>query len=210
MINVKTAKKYCNEDLSLIENYDKASQDTERMWHCHHRAEILPCGRFGVEDLKLHGLYYNRPSSELIFLTSPEHRRLHMVGNKITLGMRFDFSAEHRHNLSIAQKGKVISEETKRKIGNYFRGRKLSEEHKEKVRKAIVGHDTSDKTRKRIMMSNPNRKKILLLSADNKVIQQFNSMREAERITGISHEYIGMVCRGEIHNPSTKWRLAGT
>lgn len=208
MINEKMATKYCNEDLSLIENYDKASLDTERMWHCHHRAEILPCGKFCVEDLKLHGLYYNRPASELIFLTSPEHRKLHMTGNKITLGMRFDFSAEHRHNLSVAQKGKVLSEEHKRKIGNYFRGRKLSEEHKEKVRKALVGHDTSDKTKKSIMMSNPNRKKILLLSADNKVIREFNSMREAERITGISHAYIGMVCRGEILNPSTKWRLS--
>lgn len=208
MINEKMATKYCNEDLSMIENYDKASLDTERMWHCHHRAEILPCGKFGVEDLKLHGLYYNRPASELIFLTSSEHRRLHMVGNKITLGMHFYFSEEHRHNMSVAQKGRVLSEEHKRKIGNYFRGRKLSEEHKEKVRKALVGHTTSDKTRKRIMMSNPNRKRILLLSAEGKVIREFSSMREAERITGISHAYIRLVCRGEILNPSTKWRLA--
>ena len=208
MINEKMANKYCNEDLSLIENYDKASMDRERMWHCHHRAEILPCGKFGVEDLKLHGLYYNRPSSELIFLTSAEHHRLHMVGNKITLGMRFHFSEEHRHKISVAQKGKVLSEEHKRKIGDYFRGRKLSEEHKEKVRKALVGHDTSDKTKIKIMMSQPNRKKILLLSADGKVIREFNSMREAERITGISHEYIGMVCRGEILNPSTRWRIS--
>ena len=191
----------------MIENYDKASMDTERMWHCHHRAEILPCGKFGVEDLKLHGLYYNRPSSEFIFLTSAEHHRLHMVGNKITLGMRFHFSEEHRHKMSVAQKGKVLSEEHKRKIGDYFRGGKLSEEHKEKVRKALVGHDTSDKTKIKIMMSQPNRKKILLLSVDGKVIREFNSMREAERITGISHEYIGMVCRGEILNPSTRWRI---
>lgn len=208
MIQTKNVNRYCKEEPSKIENYDKAIADTTQTWHLHHRAEILPCGKFSVEDLKLHGLYYNRPSSELIFLPPDEHRRIHMLGNTITLGMRFDFSEEHKHKLSAALKGQVLSEETKRKIGDCFRGRKLSEEHKEKVRKSLVGHVTSSKTRKRIMMSNPNRKKILLLSPDNKVIMEFPSMREAERVTGISHAYIRLVCRGEILNPSTKWRIA--
>ena len=80
MINEYYAKKFCCEDLSLIENYDKAISDTTQTLDCHHRAEILSCGRFSVSDLKKFELYFNRPASELIFLTRSEHRRLHLKG----------------------------------------------------------------------------------------------------------------------------------
>ena len=80
MINEYYAKKFCCEDLSLIENYDKAISNTTQTWDCHHRGEILPCGRFSVSDLKKFELYFNRPASELIFLTRSEHRRLHLKG----------------------------------------------------------------------------------------------------------------------------------
>ena len=80
MINEYYAKKFCCEDISLIENYDKAIADTTQTWDCHHRGEILPCGRFSVSDLKKFELYFNRPASELIFLTRSEHRRLHLKG----------------------------------------------------------------------------------------------------------------------------------
>ena len=80
MINEYYAKKFCCEDLSLIENYDKAISDTTQTLDCHHRGEILPCGRFSVSDLKKFELYFNRPASELIFLTRSEHRRLHLKG----------------------------------------------------------------------------------------------------------------------------------
>lgn len=80
MINEYYAKKFCCEDLSLIENYDKAISDTTQTWDCHHRREILPCGRFSVSDLKKFELYFNRPASEHIFLTRSEHRRLHLKG----------------------------------------------------------------------------------------------------------------------------------
>ena len=80
MINEYYAKKFCCEDLSLIENYDKAIADTTQTWDCHHRGEILPCGRFSRDDLKKFGLYFNRPAAELIFLTPSEHRLLHLKG----------------------------------------------------------------------------------------------------------------------------------
>ena len=37
MIDKKRAIKYCRDDISLIENYDKAVSDTTQSWHCHHR-----------------------------------------------------------------------------------------------------------------------------------------------------------------------------
>lgn len=77
MINERCAKSYCSEDISLIENYALAIVDNTQTWDCHHRGEILPCGRFSPNDLTKFGLYFNRPASELIFLTKAEHTRLH-------------------------------------------------------------------------------------------------------------------------------------
>ena len=70
-------RRYCSEDLSRIENYDKAVADTKHVWDCHHRAEILPCGVFTPKQLQKHGLYWHRPASELIFLRHDEHTMLH-------------------------------------------------------------------------------------------------------------------------------------
>ena len=80
MISETTVKKFCCEDISLIENYDKAIADQTQTWDCHHRGEILPCGRFKAKHLKKFNLYYNRPACELIFLTHDEHTRLHKQG----------------------------------------------------------------------------------------------------------------------------------
>ena len=80
MINEYYAKNFCCEDLGLIENYYKAIADMTQTWECHHRGEILPCGRFSRDDLKKFGLYYSRPASELIFMTPTAHRQLHYKG----------------------------------------------------------------------------------------------------------------------------------
>ena len=40
MINEKQARRYCCEDISLIENYAKAMASGE-LWECHHRIEDL-------------------------------------------------------------------------------------------------------------------------------------------------------------------------
>lgn len=39
MINEINVHSYCKEDISKIENYELAVNDTE-MWECHHRTEI--------------------------------------------------------------------------------------------------------------------------------------------------------------------------
>lgn len=67
--------RFCKDDISLIENYEAAMNSPET-WDCHHRLETeLNLLR---EELKEQDLYYNRPASELIFLTHGEHTRLHM------------------------------------------------------------------------------------------------------------------------------------
>ena len=73
------AKKKCCEDLSNVEGYDIAVADKERVYHLHHRNELDKDGNFQyyAEDLIRMGLYWNRPASELIFLTREEHTRIH-------------------------------------------------------------------------------------------------------------------------------------
>ena len=132
MISLETVTKYCK-DYTKIENYDKAVADTSQTWECHHRLEthrrngtlrkFILSSRF----LKERGVYYNRPASELIFLTCSEHNALPKP-------------EETRRKMSEAQKKvkhKPMSEETKRKIGEAnkvkLKGRSLSEETKRKI-----------------------------------------------------------------------------
>ena len=109
MINEYYAKSFCCEDISLIENYELAINDPTQTWHCHHRGEILPCGRFSRDDLKKFGLYFNRQAAELIFLTPFVHRQLHKKGVPL--------SEEHKKAVSEALKGHSVSEATKKAIG---------------------------------------------------------------------------------------------
>lgn len=145
MINEKSAKRYCCEDISLIENYEEAIADTTQTWSCHHRRECVN-GKFtSLTDLMDKDLYYNRPASELIFLTNSDHCRLHSIGRlhteeqknklretlsrpdvkkKISDAVRLALSRpEAKKKMSDAKKGKPsrnkgikLSDETKNKI----------------------------------------------------------------------------------------------
>ena len=121
MIYLKNVKKFCKDDISLIENYDKAIADKTQVWQCHHRRETI-YSRSGLKEI---GEYYNRPACELIFLTSLEHNRLHHLGKRL--------SAETRNKLSEANKGKHFSEESCKKMSEAKKGKHLSEEHKRKI-----------------------------------------------------------------------------
>lgn len=111
----KIARIYCCEDLSLIENYDKAINDNTQIWDCHHRLEIQDNRRLYAHELKELGLLYNRPASELIFLTKSEHSKLHAK----------NIHDETREKRRINQTGK----------NNTFYGKKHSEESKKKMSK---------------------------------------------------------------------------
>lgn len=79
MINEHNAKRFCSEDIALIENYHQAISDEKRMWDIHHRRECDANGRtlFTHKQLKDMNLYFNRPASELIFVTRSMHWKLH-------------------------------------------------------------------------------------------------------------------------------------
>lgn len=149
MINEDYAKLYCAEDISLIENFNKAVADKSKTWHLHHRAEILPCGKFSKLDLQMANLYFKRPASELIFLPPREHLRLHQLGNKkstthcenISKGRKgMKFSDSHLRNLSSSHLGNRHTLATRKKMSKTRKGVPKSEEHKRKIKEALKRH----------------------------------------------------------------------
>ena len=138
MISEKRAKRYCKEDISLIENYDKAVSDTTQLWHCHHRRETI----FSRKDLIEIGEYYNRPACELIFLTSFEHIRLHRLGKPSGMKDKHH-SAETCKKIAVNNgcfwKGKHRSAETRKKIAEANKCQHRSAETCKKIGEARKG-----------------------------------------------------------------------
>ena len=132
MISEYYAKSYCKDDISLIENYDKAIADTTQLWHCHHRRETI----YSRSELKEIGEYYNRPACELIFLTPLEHYRLHYSGEKSPrFGKPSTFKGKHHS----AETRKKMSELNKGKNHPFF-GKHHSEKTRRKMSKALIGN----------------------------------------------------------------------
>ena len=120
MINTTQVYKYCNNDITQIENYSQAMNDTTQTWECHHRFETDL--NLTKQELIDKNLYYNRPANELIFLTKSEHTILHMSGKPM--------SEEIKRKISKSLKGRAswnkdihMSEEAKKKISEAFKGR---------------------------------------------------------------------------------------
>ena len=124
MISKKIAKRYCKDDISLIENYDKAIADDTQTWQCHHRRETI----YSAKELIDIGEYYNRPACELIFLTKTEHMRLHKTGEN---NPRFGKPAWNN--------GKHLSEETRQKLSEANKGKHHSAETCKKIAEARIG-----------------------------------------------------------------------
>lgn len=120
MINVKSVKSYCCEDISNIENYEEAVAAPE-MWECHHRLETHNSDGeerlvfISKDELIALDMYYHRPPEELIFLTHKDHVKLHKTGTK--------HSVETKRKQSEAAKGRTFSEEHKRKLSVALKGK---------------------------------------------------------------------------------------
>lgn len=104
---------YCKDDISLIENYDKAIADTTQTWICHHRDEVrvLPSGikvYRSVEELQENGRYYHCPANELIFVTRADHNKIHCIGKSHT--------NNHNKAISNGMKGHKCSDECRNKM----------------------------------------------------------------------------------------------
>ena len=128
---------YCK-NYENIENYEKAKADDFKNWEVHHRLETHNSDGerrlvdITADELQVLGMYYNRPSSELIFLTKSEHSSLHKP------------SEETKKKMSKAKKGKYLGE------NNSFYGKHHSEESKKKMSEAKKGKHHSIESRRKI------------------------------------------------------------
>ena len=119
-------ERYCK-NYENIENYQKAKTDNFKGWHCHHRLETHNSDGerrlvdITVAELQALDMYYNRPSSELIFLTESEHNSLHKP------------SEESKKKMSEAKKGRHLGKD------NSFYGKHHSEESKKRMSEANKG-----------------------------------------------------------------------
>ena len=107
---IKYIEKYCCEDLSQIENYEVAISDKDNVWVLHHRREthdkdgkVLKAA-IPMKELKLQGLYFGRPASELIFMRESDHQKLHTSLQKFEGGWKR--TKEANEKVSAARKGK--------------------------------------------------------------------------------------------------------
>ena len=130
MISENQVKKYCREDISLIENYDKAMDDKTQTWDCHHRKE----SQYSVDELVDIGEYYGVQASDLIFITHSDHSKLH---NKLQ---------DHHIGSSNPMFGKHHSEEARKKMSlrhkgrdTWMKGKHHSESTKKKLSKCRIG-----------------------------------------------------------------------
>ena len=103
-------KQYCK-DYENIENYKAAKKDNFKGWECHHRLETHTSdGKrrevdITADELKALDMYYNRPASELIFLTRSEHHAFKKGENNPFYGKKH--SEESKQKMAKAGKKNI-------------------------------------------------------------------------------------------------------
>lgn len=120
MLSSRT-NKYCCEDLSLIENYDKAINDEKQIWHIHHRLETDR--NITRQQLIDKNLYWNRPACELIFLTHKDHSYLHCIHQSEETKHKIKLNHSNVKGENNPMYKKHHSEETKRKQSDRNKGK---------------------------------------------------------------------------------------
>ena len=155
MISIASAKSFCRDDYTKIENYKEAVNDNAQTWELHHRNEFTLDGKFAhtANELKAMNMYFKRPANELIFLTPSEHRRMHNM----------NMTDETRKKISDTLKGHSVTDETRLKMKmngghtSYWKGKKMSEGARKKMSDAkkgkagpMKGKHHSEETRRKI------------------------------------------------------------
>lgn len=139
MIQTKGDKlvKKCCQDISLIENYEEAISSPKR-WCCHHRLETHDSdGRLREvfltkDELEALDMYWNRPASELIFMSWTDHQKLHhndvkVKSNHRKFGEANGMYGRHRTLEETAKRRKqVINTETNKVYNSLTEAAKMN------------------------------------------------------------------------------------
>lgn len=154
MISIRCTYSFCKEDISKIENYDKAMADKTQIWHCHHRTEIWwNCTK---KELIENECYYNRKACELIFLPPAEHIRIHRKNSQFSEETRKKMSQSHK-GVNTWSKDKIVSKETRKKMSDSMKGKNKgktrTKEQRIKISKAFKGKTWKIVDGKRVWVS---------------------------------------------------------
>lgn len=222
MVKYKLAKRYCCEDISLIENYEQAKRDLLEVWDIHHRKEDEGYSR---EELIDSDMYYHRPASELKFLTHAEHSSLHNKGDKNPFYGK-QLSEEHREKISLNHAdfsgernpnyGKHRSEETKKKLSEAQKGEKnhmYEKHHSEETRRKMSEAQKGEKSHMygKTGEKHPSSKPVNQIDKKTgQVIKTWTCTAEVQRVLGISNSNISRCCRGKLKSAGGYvWKYAG-
>ena len=127
-----------------------------------------------------------------------EAQRKALTGRKI--------SEETKRKMSEARKGRIVSEATRKKLSEANKGKKLSIETKEKLRLASLGKKMTAENKEKIKEAVC--KKIIQIK-DDKIINEWESIREASRTLNICNSSITECCRGKRKTAGGfSWRYA--
>lgn len=141
----KVLKRFCCEDISLIENYKLAVNSNEQ-YDCHHRLEIQEDGvLLSMQQLKDMNLYYHRPASELIFLSHKEHMRLHAlyISDETRQKRSESQLGEKNHRFGKKMSPENILKQSERMLGNipWNKGKSVwSNEHNKMISEKCKGY----------------------------------------------------------------------
>ena len=129
-------------------------------------------------------------------------------------------SPEYREAASAWMKNRVVSEETRRKISQSQIGRKpvvLSQETRKQIGKKNKARFSTeewkeahkDQLRMLSMYGTMKSKKVMQFSENGKFIKEYQSMKEAGRVTGIRDGNICKCCKGMVNKAGGYiWRYA--
>lgn len=94
-----------------------------------------------------------------------------------------------KHNLSESNKGRIISEETRKKIGIKHKGKKISNETKEKLSRIKLGKKASIETKLKMSEKRKGEKNPACKIKDNEVIEILKMVEKGIKIVEIAKKY---------------------
>ena len=190
MINEKCAKSFCCEDISLIENYELAINDTTQTWICHH---ILG-EQFDRQYLINNNLYENRPACEFKFVTLSEHNHIHNKSFMMREAKKgIPMSDATKKAISEAHKGVPLSEAHKKALSEAHKGKRHSDATKKAMSESRKGKRHSEMTKKAIGKTNS--KKVLQFTKSGEFIREWQSAKEAALTLGVARSGICNCCK---------------
>jgi len=159
----------------------------------------------GAEIDHIDGVKDNNHPSNLRWVTTKEN-----CNNPITVEQHREMAKQ-----KAPWKGKHLTAETKRKIGEALKGKKLNEETKRKMSEALKGRKHTEEAKEKMgkkQLNHPSKSTpVVQYSLNGEYINDYPSAAEAERKTKIHKGNILMCCRGErktAGNKKEKYRWA--